>query len=56
MSRLPSMPDRSIKEGSVTVQYIGQAEATRAADGQRWRDVSASTDVKDPGLLPDLRF
>jgi NAD(P)-dependent dehydrogenase (short-subunit alcohol dehydrogenase family) len=42
--------------GSDAVQFVGQAEATRAADAERWREVSVSTDVNDPGLLPALRF
>ena len=42
--------------GSDAVQYAGQAEATRAADAQHWREVSVSTDVNAPGPLPDLRF
>jgi hypothetical protein len=42
--------------GSDAVQHAGQAEATRAADGERWREVSVSTDASDPGLLPGLRF
>jgi NAD(P)-dependent dehydrogenase (short-subunit alcohol dehydrogenase family) len=42
--------------GSDAVQYAGQAEATRAADAERWREVSVSTDVTAAGPLPDLRF
>ena len=42
--------------GSDAVEYAGQAEATRAADAQRWREVSVSTDVNEPGLLPALPF
>ncbi len=42
--------------GSDAVRYAGQAEATRAAHAQRWRDVSVSTDANEPGLLPALRF
>jgi len=42
--------------GSDAVQYAGQAEATRAADAERWREVSVSTDVIAAGPLPDLRF
>ena len=42
--------------GSDAVQYAGQAEATRAADAERWREVSVSTDVNAPGSLPALRF
>jgi NAD(P)-dependent dehydrogenase (short-subunit alcohol dehydrogenase family) len=42
--------------GSDAVQYTGQAEATRAADAERWREVSVSTDVTAAGPLPDLRF
>jgi len=42
--------------GSDAVKYAGEAEATRAADAERWREVSVSTDVNTPGSLPDLRF
>ena len=42
--------------GSDAVQYAGQAEAARAADAERWRPISVSTDVDAPGSLPDLRF
>src|SRR5271167_2786046 len=42
--------------GSDAVQYAGQAEATRAADAQRWREVSVSTDVNAAAFLPALRF
>src|SRR5258706_15870985 len=31
--------------GSDAVQYAGQAEASRAADAERWREISVSTDV-----------
>ena len=42
--------------GSDAVQYAGQAEAARAADAERWREMSVSTDVNAPGSLPALRF
>ena len=42
--------------GSDAVKYAGEAEATRAADAEHWREVSVSTDVNAPGSLPDLRF
>jgi NAD(P)-dependent dehydrogenase (short-subunit alcohol dehydrogenase family) len=42
--------------GSDAVQFAGQAEAARAADAERWRDVSVSTDVDAPGALPDLKW
>lgn len=42
--------------GSDAFQYAGQAEATRAADADRWREVSVSTDVDAPGPMPALRF
>jgi hypothetical protein len=42
--------------GSDAVQYAGQAEAARAADAERWREVSVSTDVDGPGDMPALRF
>ena len=42
--------------GSDAVQFAGQAEAARAADADRWREMSVSTDVNAPGSLPPLRF
>jgi NAD(P)-dependent dehydrogenase (short-subunit alcohol dehydrogenase family) len=42
--------------GSDAIQYAGQAEATRAADAERWREVSVSTDVDAAMSLPALRF
>ncbi len=42
--------------GSDAVQYAAEAEAARAADAGRWRDISVSTDVNAPGALPALRF
>jgi NAD(P)-dependent dehydrogenase (short-subunit alcohol dehydrogenase family) len=42
--------------GSDAVQYAGQAEAMRAADAERWREISVSTDVNAPGSLPALKF
>jgi NAD(P)-dependent dehydrogenase (short-subunit alcohol dehydrogenase family) len=41
---------------SDAVQFAGQAEAARAAEAKRWREVSVSTDVNAPGSLPPLRF
>src|ERR1700731_62769 len=42
--------------GSDAVQYAGQAEATRAQEAERWREVSVSTGVDAKGPLPDIRF
>jgi NAD(P)-dependent dehydrogenase (short-subunit alcohol dehydrogenase family) len=42
--------------GSDAVQFAAQAEATRAAEGARWREVSVSTDFNDSGPLPALQF
>lgn len=42
--------------GSDAVRYAGEAEAARAADAERWHDISVSTDVMATGALPDLRF
>ena len=38
--------------GSDAVQYAGEAEAARAAEAERWRDISVSTDVNAPGGFP----
>jgi len=42
--------------GSDAVQFTAQAEAARAAESERWREVSVSTDVDARGTLPALRF
>jgi len=42
--------------GSDAVKHAGQAEATRATDAERWREVSVSTDVDATVSLPALRF
>jgi NAD(P)-dependent dehydrogenase (short-subunit alcohol dehydrogenase family) len=40
--------------GSDAVQFAGQAEAARAAEAERWRALSVSTDVNAPGSVPPL--
>jgi NAD(P)-dependent dehydrogenase (short-subunit alcohol dehydrogenase family) len=42
--------------GSDAVKYAGEAEAARAADAERWREISVSTDVNALGSLPALQF
>ena len=42
--------------GGDAIHFAGQAEAARAADADRWREISASTDVDAPGAMPALRF
>ena len=42
--------------GSGAVQYAGQAEATRAADAERRRGISVSTDFDGSRSLPNLRL
>jgi NAD(P)-dependent dehydrogenase (short-subunit alcohol dehydrogenase family) len=42
--------------GSDAVQFAGQAAATRAAEAERWREISVSTDFEARGALPALRF
>src|SRR6266436_4963805 len=42
--------------GSDAAKNAGDAEATRAADAERWRDISVSTDFDARGALPDVRF
>ena len=42
--------------GSDAVKYADEAEAARAADAERWRDISVSTDFNAPGSLTALRF
>jgi NAD(P)-dependent dehydrogenase (short-subunit alcohol dehydrogenase family) len=42
--------------GSDAVRYAGEAEAARAADAERWREISVSTDIGASVPLPALRF
>ena len=42
--------------GSDAVEFAGQAEATRAAEAKRWREVSVSTDFNTSGPLPAVKF
>src|ERR1700758_1785785 len=42
--------------GSDAVKHAGDADATRAADAERWRDISVSTDFDARGALPEVRF
>jgi hypothetical protein len=42
--------------GSDAVEYAGQAEATRAADAELWREASLSTDFNTVRALPAVRF
>ena len=42
--------------GSDAVKHAGDANATRTADADRWRDVSVSTDYDARVAVPDLRF
>ena len=42
--------------GSDAAEFAGQAEATRAAEAKRWREVSVSTDFNASGPLPAVKF
>jgi NAD(P)-dependent dehydrogenase (short-subunit alcohol dehydrogenase family) len=42
--------------GSDAAKHADDADATRAADAQRWREISVSTDFDAHGALPELRF
>jgi NAD(P)-dependent dehydrogenase (short-subunit alcohol dehydrogenase family) len=42
--------------GSDAVRYAGEAEAARAADAEKWRAVSISTDVNASNAMPALQF
>ena len=42
--------------GSDAVKYAAQAEAARAADAERWREMSVSTDVEVPKSSAALQF
>lgn len=42
--------------GSDAAKHAGDADATRAADADRWRDISVSTDFDARGALPDVQF
>ena len=49
-------PPAHLLLGSDAAKNAGEAEATRAADAERWRDISVSTDFDARGALPDVRF
>src|SRR5258708_172186 len=42
--------------GSDAVEFAGQAEVTRAADAELWREASVSTDFNTVVALPAVRF
>lgn len=42
--------------GSDAVKYTAEAEAVRATEAERWREISVSTDFDVPRALPDLQF
>jgi len=42
--------------GSDAVQHADQAGATRAAESERWREISVSTGVNAAASVPALRF
>jgi NAD(P)-dependent dehydrogenase (short-subunit alcohol dehydrogenase family) len=42
--------------GSDAVKYAGEAEAARAANAERWREVSVSTDFNAPRSLAAMQF
>ena len=42
--------------GSDAIRYASEAEAKRAADAERWREISLSTDFSAAAALPDLQF
>ena len=42
--------------GSDAVRYAGEAEAARAADAEKWRAISISTDVNASNAMPALKF
>ena len=42
--------------GSDAVRYAGEADAARAADAEKWRAISLSTDVDASNAMPALQF
>jgi hypothetical protein len=42
--------------GSDAIQYADRAQAARADDEQRWREISISTDFDSSVSIPGLRF
>ena len=42
--------------GSDAVKFAGQAQATREAEAEHWREMSLSTDVDAAGIKPALQF
>jgi len=42
--------------GSDAVEFAGQADTTRAAEANSWREASISTDFNASGALPAVQF
>jgi hypothetical protein len=42
--------------GSDAVRFAAEAEKTRAAEAEQWREMSLSTDVDSSTALPNMRF
>jgi len=42
--------------GSDAVRYANEAAAARAADAEKWREISIATDVNAPKAIPALQF
>src|SRR5215467_4336738 len=42
--------------GSDAIHYAGEAEAVRAVEAERWRQISVLIDINGPESLPDLQF
>ena len=42
--------------GSDAVRFAAEAEKARAADAERWQEISLSTDVASSTALPRMRF
>jgi NAD(P)-dependent dehydrogenase (short-subunit alcohol dehydrogenase family) len=55
-STLPDTLPAHLLLGRDAVQFAAQAEATRAAEAERWREVSVSTDFNASEALPALKF
>jgi len=53
---LPDTLPAHLLLGADAVEFAAQAEATRAAEAERWREISVSTDFEASGALPDLTW
>jgi len=52
--RATQLGHTDLRVSTIAHGYAGQAEAARAADAERWREISVLTDVTASASLPEL--